>query len=71
MKDTGTFDAFLFKEEFLYADKEEFAQIVWTYGRAKCTILKEKNGVATIRHDGNLFKVPSNCIHHAQRIIKF
>jgi hypothetical protein len=67
------FDAILFKEEFLYADKPNFAQIVWVNGRAKCTIHKEKDGVATITVDNNMnfLKVPSNCIHHAQRIVKF
>jgi hypothetical protein len=65
-------DAILYKEDFLYAHKAEFAQIVWCYGRAKCTIHREKDGVATISGDNfGLLKVPSNCIHHAQPIISF
>jgi hypothetical protein len=65
-------DAILYKEDFLYAHKAEFAQIVWRNGRAKCTIHREKDGVATISGDNfGLLKVPSNCIHHAQPIISF
>ncbi len=74
MKTKPIFDGILFKEEFLYAHKEEFAQIVWVHGRAKCSIHHEKDGVATCSFDDNSFnlvKVPSNCIHHVQRIVRF
>jgi hypothetical protein len=65
-------DGILYKEEFLYAHKKEFAQIVWRNGRAKVIIHSEKDGVATISGDDfRLLKVPSNCIHHAQPIIQF